>query len=133
MNASPLLTASPVGWPLLPQPDDNGQFSYPSPATSVRQSIRVILSTRPGEQLMRPEFGAGLARFLEAPNTLATRRAIQDLIVASLTAWEPRITLDHVDVLEVADEPTHIRVELSYRIQRTGLPQQMGMSLQLGA
>ena len=52
----------------------------PALEQSVRQSIQVILSTRPGEQLMRPDFGAGLERFLHEPNTLTTRRRIRDVV-----------------------------------------------------
>ena len=58
MNPAPLL-----GWPLLPLPDANGQVHWPSLEQSVAQQIRVILQTRPGEQLMRPTYGAGLENF----------------------------------------------------------------------
>ena len=55
------LPGPPIGWPLLPVPGANGELGYPeSLADSVRQQLQVILSTRPGEQLMRPGFGAGL-------------------------------------------------------------------------
>ncbi|MFO7803356.1 MAG: GPW/gp25 family protein, partial [Desulfovermiculus sp.] len=88
----------PVNWPLLGIPDDQGRLHYPSLAESVRQSIRIILLTRPGERLMRPGFGGGLERYLHQPNTLTTRRQIRDLINDSLARWEPRILLDRVDV-----------------------------------
>lgn len=66
-----------IGWPLLPLPDAHGRLNYPTLDQSVRQSIEVILRTRPGEQLMRPDFGAGLAAFLHEPNVLTTRRRIR--------------------------------------------------------
>ena len=59
----------PIGWPLLSLPDDHGQLGYPDLAESVRQTIRAILLTRPGEQLMRPDFGAGLELLLHEPNS----------------------------------------------------------------
>ena len=55
-------TAPPIGWPLLPVPED-GVLAFPDLEDSVRQSIQVILLTRPGERLMRPQFGAGLDQF----------------------------------------------------------------------
>ena len=121
----------PLSWPLLPLPDANGQLHYPSFEVSVRQQIQVILRTRPGEQLMRPEFGGGLEEFLNEPNTIVTRRRIHDTIVDALARWEPRIILDRVDVIEVEDDPTQIRVQLGYRLHRTGQPQQLGMTLEL--
>ncbi|HEU4325855.1 MAG TPA: GPW/gp25 family protein [Roseiflexaceae bacterium] len=123
--------APPIGWPLLPKPDADGRLRFPSLAASVRQSIEVLLRTRPGEQLMRPGFGAGLANFLQEPNTTTTRRRISDAISAALNQYEPRILLDRVEVSEVPGQPTHIRVEIAYRLRRTGLGQQMSLTLML--
>lgn len=120
-----------IGWPLLPVPDEHGQLQYPGLETSVRESIRIILSTRPGEQLMRPDFGGGLDRLLHEPNTLATRRAIRDLIQASLARWERRIQLDRVEVQEVVGEPSHVSVEIAYRLARTGAAATMTLTVQL--
>ena len=121
----------PIGWPLLPVPDENGELHYPTLEASVRQSIQIILRTRPGEQLMRPSFGAGLENFLHEPNTLTTRRRIHDAIVGSLELWERRIVVDRVEVMEVPDQPTQIRVEIAYHLTRTGAPQQVGVTLTL--
>ena len=120
-----------IGWPLLPVPDDHGQLPFPNLETSVCESIRVILSTRPGEQLMRPDFGAGLDRLLHEPNTLATRRSIRDLVQASLARWERRILLDRVEVWEVSNEPSHVSVEIAYRLARTGAAATMHLTVQL--
>jgi uncharacterized protein len=123
----------PLGWPLLPVPDENGQLTYPTLQESVRQSVQVILRTRPGEQLMRPRFGAGLQSFLNEPNDLTTRRRIYDLITESLDRWERRILVDRVDVLEVADFPSRLRVEIVYRIRRTGVSQRLGVTMDIGS
>jgi phage baseplate assembly protein W len=119
-----------IGFPLLATPV-NGQLAWPRQADSVRQTIEAILRTRPGEQLMRPNFGAGLALLLHEPNTLETRRRIRDLIQASLTRWEPRILLDRVEVWEVDDRPIEVRVEIVFRLRRTGAAQSLGLTLGL--
>ncbi|MBZ0316572.1 MAG: GPW/gp25 family protein [Anaerolineae bacterium] len=120
-----------VGWPLWVFPDANGELKYPMLENSVRQSIEIILRTRPGEQLMKPEFGAGLADFLHEPNTLTTRTRIRDTILAALERWEGRIILDRVDVEELPDEPSRIQIEIAYRLRRTGAPQQVALTLEL--
>jgi hypothetical protein len=129
LNRNPL----PINWPLFTLPDANGELRYPSLEASVRQAIRIILSTRPGEQLMRPEFGAGLEDFVHESNTLTTRRRIYDRITEALARWESRILLDRVDVSEVSGQPTQVRVEILYRLRRTGAPQQMGLTMDLEA
>jgi len=123
----------PIGWPLLPVPDQNGQMNYPSLDQSVRQFIRIVLRTRPGEQLMRPTFGAGLQNLLHESNTIATRSRIRDLITNALTEWEPRIIFDRVDVSEVQDQPSAIHVGIFYRLLRTGAPQELGLTMEFGS
>ena len=123
----------PIGWPLLPLPDERGELAYPTLEESVRQSIRVLLSTRPGEQLLRPAFGAGLANFLHEPNTPGTQRRIRDAIGEALERHELRVAVERIEVLDVPDEPTHLRVEIAYRLRRTGAAQALGLTLLLEA
>jgi hypothetical protein len=123
--------SAPVNWPLLGLPDSEGRLRYPGLEESVRQSIRIILQTRPGERLMRPHFGGGLENYLHQPNTLTTRRKIRSLITESLERWEPRILLDRVDVWEIEERLDSLRVEIVYRLRRTSQTQQMGITLEL--
>jgi phage baseplate assembly protein W len=117
---------------LLPLPDAKGRLRYPTLEESVREMIEVILRTRPGEQLVRPDFGAGLDRFLHEPNTTDTRRRIRELVAASIARWESRVLLDRVEVDEVAGRPSHVRVDIAYRLRRTGVPQKVGFTMELG-
>lgn len=128
MNTS---QTTPVNWPLLGLPDSEGRLSYPTLEESVRQSIKIILQTNPGERVMQPGYGGGLERYLHEPNTLTTRRRIRDLITTSLERWESRILLDRVDVWEVEQRPDTVRIEIVYRLRRTNRAQQMGITLEL--
>lgn len=121
----------PVSWPYLPVPQ-NGQLLYPTLEQSVRDSIRIILTTRPGEQLMRPRFGAGLQNFLDEGNTIAVRRQIQGAILDNLGAYETRIAVDRVDVDPVDNAPSEIHVQIHYRLLRTNAAQQLGITMQAG-
>ena len=49
----------------------------------------------------------------------------------SLTRWERRILLDRVEVWEVSDEPSHVSVEIAYRLARTGAAATMHLTVQL--
>ena len=120
-----------IGWPLFAVPDADGRLDWPGLEASVRHAIRVILSTRPGEQLMRPEFGAGLDRLLHAPNNLSTRRQLRDWTMSALSRWERRILLDRVDVLEVPGDPSALRVEIAYRLARSGAADAVAVTVRL--
>lgn len=128
--------APPIGWPLLPRPDENGRIDWPPLEASVSGQLKVILATRPGELLGHPDFGAGLQEFLHEQNTLATRARIQARIEEALKRSEPRIVLDAVEVFDDTDaaeaELGRVRVEIHYRLRRTGVARTTGLTLALG-
>jgi phage baseplate assembly protein W len=121
----------PISWPFLPLPVE-GAIGYPTLEQSVRDSIRIILTTCPGEQLMRPLFGAGLQNFLDEGNTVAVRREIQSTILTNLQQYEKRITVDAVEVTPVDGAPSEIHVQIHYRVLRSNAPGQIGVTLQAG-
>lgn len=108
-----------VGWPLLAVPSAAGTLDWPDAATSVRQMIEVILRTAPGEQLMRPGFGAGTEALIWQPNTVAVRARCQEAILAALAEHEPRIVVDRVDVDE-GDDRRELAITIAYRLSLTG-------------
>ena len=97
----------------------------------MRQQLQVILSTRPGEQLMRPGFGAGLTEFLGEPDTIATRRRIYDRVNETVVRWEPRVEVDRIEVNDLPGRPGWLRIELGYRLRRTGQIMTLGVNLEL--
>jgi len=88
-------------------------------AEDIRQSIRIILETDPGERVMRPDFGAGLRRLLFEPITTNTLALVQHRVEEALTTWEPRI--DVIDVAVSAEEAPSGRllITIDYSIRAT--------------
>src|SRR5215210_7574347 len=81
-----------------PRVGSDGRISWSAGEDNIRDAIRVILGTDRNERLRLPDFGAGLGHYLFEPNTVATRHQIQERIVRALAAWEPRISVESVDV-----------------------------------
>jgi phage baseplate assembly protein W len=121
-----------IGWPMLAVPGADGALAWPDAATSVRQMIEVILRTTPGEQLMRPSFGAGTEALIWQPNTVATRARAQEAIVAALETFEPRIVVDRVDVDE-GEDPRELAITIAYRLSLTGQPAVVSALVPVGA
>lgn len=117
MKPSRAALGSGLSLPLVPTAA--GALPRADGPEKVRQGIAVLLDTEPGERLMLPRFGCGLRRFLMQPNTTATRAQMQREIETALRTWEPRITLDRVDV-QPGDDPSLVLVQLAYRHQRDG-------------
>lgn len=132
MAPNPARPSDPVGWPLMPVPDASGSLSWPDLETSIRQTIRAILVTRPGERLLRPEFGGGLQDFLHQPNTVLTRKRIHDRVAEALASWEPRIAIARLSVEPEGAAEERVRIGLDYRIRLTGQPGAISIALRIG-
>jgi uncharacterized protein len=108
------------GWNFPPQPNERGgNLEYASGPEKIRQSIRIILETEPGERIMRPAFGCGLRRYLMKPNTTATRALMQRDVQQALKTWEPRIDVRSVEVTP-GDDPALLLIEIFYAHKRDG-------------
>ncbi len=85
---------------------------------SIRNSIFLILSTSPGERLMRPEFGCGIHDLVFQANTAALRGAVQARVRDALVQWEQRIDVLEVDVgtNPLADNQLLIRIDYRLRL-----------------
>lgn len=119
-----------IGFPPRLGPD--GRVAWSSGPDNVRESMTLILLTAPGERLMLPDFGGRLRNFLFEPNTVATRRLLQDEIQKALQVWEPRITLQSVSV-EPDDSDSRAAVAtVRYQLVATQTSGQMSVKVQLG-
>lgn len=106
------------GWNSPVIPDEKGQIALtPSAADSIRQSIWTILSTAPGERVMRPDFGCGIQELVFAVNNAGTANAAAGAVREALALWEPRI--DVLDVYATADpkSPNMLLIEIDYEIR----------------
>jgi uncharacterized protein len=114
-----------------PRVDADGRLAWSAGDENVRESLRVILLTEPGERLMREDFGCGLRQFLFEPNTVTTRTLIQDRIVRAIGRWESRVQIDDVSVDADPADARVINVSIVYRLVATQATGRLGMSLQL--
>jgi uncharacterized protein len=85
----------------------------------IRQAIRIILGTNPGDRLMRPDFGAGLDQFIFEPVNTATMAQVKTRVEEALIDWEPRIVIDEVKVGADPSERNTLLIEVQYRVRAT--------------
>jgi phage baseplate assembly protein W len=108
-----------VGWAFPPRLDAAGRIAETEYEDDVREAIRIILATSPGERVMRPDFGAGLDRFVFEPVNPATVTQVQTVVRNALVAWEPRIDVIEVTVTPEGSPPVVLLVEVAYRVRAT--------------
>ena len=124
-----LLFGQGLAFPI--RPDGNKTLAWSRGEDNVRQSIMLILLTERGERVMLPEFGAGLKRFLFQPNTVATRRLIEEEITRALERWEPRIELENISVEADAEDAHAAIATVNYRLVANRSRQELQLQVQL--
>jgi phage baseplate assembly protein W len=85
----------------------------------VRQSLRIILETAPGERVMRPNFGCGIHDLVFTALDSTTLQRIRSVVEESLRRYEARVDVLEVNVDEAATSEGKLLVEVDYRIRRT--------------
>jgi phage baseplate assembly protein W len=106
------------GWAFPVGVDARGAIALAEYEEDVRQAIRIILDTDPGERVMRPDFGAGLRALLFEPINTSTIALARHRVEQALILWEPRI--DNIGVAVTADPPRgRLDIEVRYRVRRT--------------
>ncbi len=127
MDNSGLFYGQSLGFP--PRVGPNGRLIWSSGEENIRESICIILRTRPGERLHLPDFGCGLDEYLFEPNDVANLRQIQEAVKRSLTRWEPRIKLDDIRVALNAAEATMVDITIFYTLIATQKRERVNLSV----
>lgn len=86
---------------------------------SVRQAILLLLTTRPGERVMRPEYGCHLGRVVFSPNDNTSAGLAMHYVRQALERWEPRVDILRLDAGRSAHDPTRMDILLEYRVRST--------------
>ncbi len=86
---------------------------------AVRQSILLLLTTSPGERVMRPDYGCDLHRLVFSPNDATTHGLAIFYVRRALQRWEPRIDILRLDADADKNDPGRMDLVLEYRIRKT--------------
>ena len=107
-----------------------GRLAMASDGETVRQAILLLLTTMPGERVMRPDYGCPLHRLMFAPNDATTAGLAIHYVRQALTRWEPRIEILQIDAGPSADAGQLI-VTLEYRLRASGRRDHLELALDL--
>jgi phage baseplate assembly protein W len=106
------------GWKFPLKVNASGGLDWSSGPDRIRDAIWIVLSTSPGERVMRPTFGAGVQDYVFEPNSAAFRAQLASAISNALSNWEPRISIVNINV-SVGDEPNLVNISIDYTIRTT--------------
>ncbi|MBA2380525.1 MAG: GPW/gp25 family protein [Chloroflexi bacterium] len=114
-----------AGWAFPLALDPTGAFELVTDDREIEQAIRLIIGTAYGERPMRPDFGCRIHDFVFAEANATTAGRIATEVRASLTRWEPRITVDDIVVSGDDLAPSVLYVDIRYHIRDRNDPRNL--------
>lgn len=118
-NSSANQSVTGSGWKLPFALNKQGSIALSAENESIQEAIWIILSTAPGERLMRPNFGCAIHHLTFEPNNTGTAGLARFYVQDALTTWEPRILLEEVEVQADPVEPWLLLISVRYRVRTT--------------
>jgi phage baseplate assembly protein W len=98
---------------------------------SVRQSILLLLSTVPGERVMRPEYGCYLYQLVFSPNDETTAGLAIHYVRRAVSRWEPRVEILRLDAGRHPDAAELLEIVLEYRVRASQRTERLEITLNL--
>jgi phage baseplate assembly protein W len=106
--------------PLRIDPTDGYQLTK-TYREMIKQNLKMLVLTCPGERMMDPVFGVGLRNFLFEQNTPATHGSIESTIRRQIGLYMPFIEVVDVSFKSMDDDPNvvanAVHVSLNYKIK----------------
>jgi phage baseplate assembly protein W len=107
------------GWAFPPKIDAQGGLALTQGHAELDQAIQIILTTSPGQRVMRPTFGCRLHELVFAPNDSHTAARARRYVEEALGMWEPRIRVTRVEVGPDPGAANCLLIEIEYQIKAT--------------
>ena len=102
-----------------------------SRSDAIVQSIAMILSTTPGERVLRPQYGSRLHELVYLPNDAATSGLAMQYVREAIGRWEPRVLLDEVDASPDPNDTSRLVIVARYRVRGESTAREFELGLDL--
>ncbi len=108
------------GWAFPPRFGAGGSdVEMVTGAAEVAESLQILFATEPGERPMRGAFGSSLSRYMFAEIDQTMLTSVRGAIYDAILAFEPRIEIDALEVVESGDTPGLLTISLLYSLRGT--------------
>lgn len=108
-----------AGWAMPTHVNARGGVALARGTEELDAALRMIIETAPGERVMRPDFGCRIWDHVFDATDATTLGAMGHAVREAIARWEPRVELDDVAVRIDPDEPSVVRITVSYQVKAT--------------
>jgi phage baseplate assembly protein W len=99
--------------------DHRGGIALTGGVEDLDSSIRVVVSTAPGERVMRPAFGCKIWDLLFEPINANTLGYMAQAVREAIAQWEPRVETEAVEVVPDVRDSGLVHIHVTYRVRST--------------
>ncbi|MCB0587779.1 MAG: GPW/gp25 family protein [Phaeodactylibacter sp.] len=85
----------------------------------IKSSLDILLTTRPGERIMQPDFGCNLEELVFENLDLTLKTYMQDLIETAVLKHEARIDVEAVRIRPIPEEEGWVLIAIDFRIRNS--------------
>ncbi|WP_460532202.1 GPW/gp25 family protein [Chitinimonas naiadis] len=85
----------------------------------IEESLRILLSTNPGERVMLPAYGCGIRRMVFETLNENTVTELKELVRKAILFFEPRITLNGLEVIAPDALNGRLDIQIDYSVRTT--------------
>lgn len=106
----------------------NGDVFKKSDAAAVKQAVKNLVLTNPGEKPFKPTYGAGLTRFLFENDDGLDELEIQDAVIEAISNHEPRAQVLGVKATLKPDQNS-MTVRVAFKVLNTSTIEEISVDL----
>lgn len=108
------------GWkfPVAVNPT-TGRIAMSEFEDDIRESIRIILATAPGERVMRPDFGCGIHDLVFSTISRVTVGLFESRVREAITKWEARVDIVKLEISTRDAANGKLEINLTYLVRDT--------------
>lgn len=97
----------------------DGEIEMVSDEQDIKESLFILLSTNPGENLLHPDYGCPLHRLVFDPMDGSLPVVIRDMVRTAILYYEPRIIPQNIIVSQNPDQDGRLDILIEYTIITT--------------
>lgn len=109
-----------TGWSFPPEFNETeGKLAMTSDVEDINNSLMILLSTRPGERVMFPNYGCDLQEMLFKPLDLTLITQMKGIVERAILYHEPRINILSIEINAQDQIEGEILIEINYEVRNT--------------
>lgn len=96
---------------------------------SIKQDLKMLVLTNPGERIMNPEYGIGMRKFLFEQKSDPTYKNIANIVQQQITKYMNFIKVEDIVIETPEDNENEIYIKLVFSIPSLNITDELNLAL----